>query len=911
MKTTLNNTTSFPLWLKHHRKELDLTQRDLAKRIGCAVVTIKKIEAGLLRPSKELAELVAASFGVPAGQRAAFVEFARGKAPASQEARSRDEAPWQSIRDRPNNLPAPLNAFIGRQAEVTEASSLLRTSGVRLLTVSGPPGIGKTRLALQVATDLLPDFEGGVYFVPIAPVTDPALVVPTIAGALGVRESGGQPMLESLIAHLRDKQMLLVIDNFEQVVPAAPILTGLLSATPQLKMLVTSREVLHLYGEHDFPLLPMALPRAEAAVESLLSYDSVRLFVERASSVRPGFRLTSENARLVSEVCTRLDGLPLAIELAAGHVRTLPLDSLASRLEKRLDLLSGGPRDLPARQQALRTAIDWSYDLLDAEEGAAFRLLSVFSGGCTLDAIAAVHAALHPAPPASPMPLGATLASLADKSLLRHTSPEDDTRYFMLETIRDYAWEKLSERGDGRAALEAHLLYYLSLAEEAEPQLKGPHGVEWLARIERDHDNIRAALDRAAAHNPALGVRLAAGMGRFWEMRGHLSEGRSWLTRALATRQGGASADRAKALSYAGRLAWRQGDSLVAEELSQQALAIYSDLGDKSGSAMALHILGVVALGHGDYSAARARYEQSLAIRRDLGDNEGIAALLGNLGLVAYSQGDYPAARALYNESLDILRALGDRWSISIRLHNLAGVSFTQGDYHLAGDLYRESLEIARELGDRDGVAASLCNLGWVSHQQGDYLAARPLFEQGLTIARELGARATIAETLIGMGQMTLRQGDPQAAGDILRDALDVARELEDKAIIASALHSLGLVRHATGDLSDARTFYAQSLEIRREITDRRGVAGLFNDIARLELAESQPGRAALLFAAADALFAAIGFHWEARERAALDTEIETARTLLGDEAFSRAWAQGRSMPFDEVAARALDMSPA
>jgi len=727
----LNGTVLFGHWLKDRRTALGLTQKELAQRVGCSKVTIEKLESGERRPSGQIAALLAEHLEVALEERRAFIQFARRSdhaAPSAVNLASYRE-PYQQA-SHANNLPAQATAFIGREDVLAEVVAALRAPQVRILTLSGPPGIGKTRLSLQVAAHLLQDFSDGVFFVPLASLRDAGLVVSAIAQALEVKEAGAESLLERLQTALKPKHLLLLLDNFEQVVPAGKWVADLLRAAPGLKVLVTSREVLRVYGEYDFPVPAMTMPPAEslAASTDLAQYEAVSLFAQRAVAVNRAFKLTDENAPVVAEICRRLDGLPLAIELAAAHVRTLSPQAMLSELRNRLALLVAGPQDLPARQQTLRGAIDWSYDLLSGDEQTLFRLLGIFVGGFTMEAAEAIVRYPQPvAPDAGEGPSGARslaglLQSLQEKSLLKCYTPDaGEARFNMLETIREYALAKLRESGEAQAIRQAHLVYFLALAERAEPELTGPDQLIWLNRLEQEHDNLRAALDASRessnVEQAGLHLRLAGALHRFWFTHGYLQEGRAYLEAALAFVK--EDEPSAKLLLSAGDLARLQGEYELARNLTERSLAIRRNLGNKENIAKALNNLGLVLHDQGDIASARPLLEESLSIRRELGDKRGIGMLLNNLGVVAYAQKDYDYARALYEESLAIRRELGNARGISILLGNLALVHKIAGDYEQALSMLREALLIKRDLGDMQGIASTLEGMAQVAAASG------------------------------------------------------------------------------------------------------------------------------------------------------------------------------------------------
>jgi predicted ATPase/serine/threonine protein kinase len=675
-----------------------------------------------------------------------------------------DFSPFKTHAYYPNNLPVQPTPFIGRDLELAAVEKMLRQSELRLVTLTGPGGMGKTRLGLQVADRLIREFRDGVYLVSLAPLNDAALVASAIAQTLDTREAGGSPLGESLKQHLRDKRMLLLLDNFEQVVSAAPLLADLLAACPHLKMLVTSREVLQLRGEHEFSVPPLALPDLKhlPPMERLALSPSIALFIERARAVKPDFALTTANAQAVAETCTQLDGLPLAIELAAARIKLLPPQAILQRLESRLKLLTGGARDLPTRQQTMRGTIAWSYDLLDASEKLLFNRLSTFAGGCTLEAAEAVCR------DASDVDMNVLegVAALVNKSLLQQEQADSGTRLVMLETIREYGLECLRSSVEVTAIERGHATFFLGLAEMAAAELLGPSQTEWLDRLDLEHDNLRAALAWMTQSGEAEpGLLMALALWRFWEIRGYLAEGRASFAGLLALP--GSSAQRKlrmKALYAAGILADAQGDYALARTLFEENLAINREVSDKWGTANSLNNLGIVALRQQDYPTARSLYEESLAIWRELGNQRAIALSLDNLGNVAGAQGDYATARLLHEESLMIFRELGDSRGMAWSLNHLGDVARDELDYAPARSRYEESLAMFSELGDQPGIASSLADLGNLARDQGDYSSARPLYEESLVIFGELGDGRGIARVLEGLAGLAAARAQPDRA---------------------------------------------------------------------------------------------------------------------------------------------------
>jgi predicted ATPase/class 3 adenylate cyclase/DNA-binding CsgD family transcriptional regulator len=773
-----------------------------------------------------------------------------------------DFPPLKTLDNSPNNLPVQPTSLIGRQKEVATVLNLLQREEVRLLTLTGPGGTGKTRLGLQAAAELDDTFSDGVYFVNLAPISDPDLVVPALAQTLDVKEIAGQPLLDLLKTSLHWKYLLLLLDNFEQVVSAAVYVAELLAVCPNLKVLVTSRMTLHIRGEQEFPVPPLAVPDPQHLPDlvALSEYESVELFVSRAQATKPTFHLTATDAHTIAEICVQLDGLPLAIELAATRIKVLPPQALLTRLGQRLAMLTGGAKDVPARQQTLRNTIEWSYQLLDAQEQLLFRRLSVFVGGCTLEAIEAVCDALDKNKGAVSVLDGVT--SLIDKSLLRQAELEEP-RLVMLEIIREYGLEALAVHGEIESTRQAHATYYLRFSEEAEPELHGPQQVMWLERLEQEHDNLRAALrwlleqGETNQSRKEMALRLAGELGRFWSVRCHYSEGRTFLKQALAGSEQIRAAVRAKALLAAGEFALDQGDYDLAEVLLEETLALFRQIGDRRGIAHTLWELGKVAVERGGLTAGRILFVDALTHAREVDDKEYAAWLLAGLAYIESNQGEYARARSLLEEALMMQRALGNKKGIVSSLLHLAEVLIvSQSDRATADPLLEEGLELSKELGDKEGIEHFFFLSGQLALNQGDIATARRLSEKTLVINREIGSRSNTAESLFLLARVEARQGDHVAA----------------------------------------RALYEEGLALTKEVGNKWNIASYLEGLAQVVALQGEELWAARLWGAANALREAIHTPLPPIDRADYERSVAAARGSLGEKAFTAAWSQGRVM---------------
>jgi non-specific serine/threonine protein kinase len=746
--------------LRRYRAVAGLTQEELAARAGLSTQAISLLERGERHhPQSHTLHALAEALTLSLSERRALEAAARQQsAQVAVGGAAVVTAPADSRRP-PHNLPLSLTSFIGREREMAEVVELL--AGTRLLTLTGTGGVGKTRLALQVAGELVGTYPDGVWLVELATLENPALLPQTVAAALGVREEPGQPMRATLVAHLATRRLLLLLDNCEHLIAACAELTqALLRACPELRILATSREGLGAEGERLYRVPSLAVPDLDhlPLSEDLAAHAAVALFLVRAQERRAGFALSVHNAATVVQVCARLDGIPLAIELAAARVGSLPLEAMAARLDDLFRLLSGGPRTALPRQQTLRAALDWSYDLLSEPEQRLLNRLAVFAGGWTLDAAEAVCAGVGDDDPE----VLDLLAGLVNKSLvLLDEMDGQQGRYRLLETVRQYAAERLHVSEEEELWVrDRHLAWFLALVELAEPELRGPEQAVWLGRLDAEHDNLRVALRWTVALPPQpggrsvkerqrrrgdaeQGLRLAAALRGFWEAHGHLSEGREWLERLLAG-QGSpddvnAEHTRAKALNGAGWLALKQGDYERAVALCEESLTLGRELGDKAAIALSLLNLGVVALDQGHYERAMTLNEESLVLGRELGDTWGIAASLANLGTVAMEQGDYGRAAPLLEESAALLREQGDIGGVALVLHNLGYLEREQGHHGRAATWYAESLGLFHELEDSYGIASCLGGLAGVACAQNELQRAVRLGGAAAALREALG----------------------------------------------------------------------------------------------------------------------------------------------------------------------------
>ena len=944
---------SFGRWLKQRRKALDLTQKELAQRAGCAEITLRKVEAGDLHPSAPLVASLARALGAADADLPDLVALARG-VNGDFSARARLLRP-----QRANNLPAQLTPLIGRQHDIAAVRKRLLSDGARLVTLLGPPGVGKTRLALAVAEEVLEQFEHGAFFVRLGPVSDPALVSAAIARALKPEMSGPNPPELQLRAWLEDKHLLLVLDNFEHVVAAAPLVDDLLRRCPWLHVLVTSRQPLRIRGERQMAVRPLALPTAQPAGarltgEDALRYAAVALFAERAEAVQADFRVDDDNAAAVAELCRRLDGLPLAIELVAARVKLLPPAELLARLHGPWLLSTDGLRDVSERQRTLRGAIGWSYDLLFPTEQILFLRLAVFVGGCTLAA-----AEMMCEDVLSPAQVLDGIASLMDKSLLhRETGLYGEPRYAMLETVREYGLERVAQSVEEQiSTFRRFTAYYVSLAERSALYLRTHEQLGWIGRLTTEQNNLRAALSRALqAGWDEMALRLTSALSYYWHVRGFEAEGREWIRQVLLLAEDDPSLH--QSIWYSQTLlgdailrVW-DADSTARRDLLYQALSRFEQQADDWGTGYSLQNLARLAYEQVDYDSARTFGERSLAIWQAARDAWGMSISHRTLALIAYQQADWQAWRMHLQQAADLARAAGDRWLLAPTLQYL-GLDVWQRDGPLLGRaVVEESLAAFREIGNQVMVAALSNKLGEIARDQGDYSFAQESCAQAREILRVWPDDWEIAWNFYCLGSIAFKSGDLPGARYRFEECLCSFRAHEHDAyhwLEGFVLGHLACVDVHEGQLTRAAKYLERSwllLAPRQETVDLSltafGIAELFRlqsqwsqamacfrfsmaklleaqravniadcleGMAKICATQEQPAHSVRLLGAADGLRQRLGTPVPQIERADYGRCLSAAHRQIDSASFNELWAQGFGMTLPEVVAYAFDLT--
>jgi len=861
-------TNSFGTWLRQKRRALDLTQKAFAKQVGCAEITLRRMEADEYKPSNELAFVLFEKLGIPESERTQWVRFARGLADHPNH-----HVTSSPSREQKTNLPVPLTSFIGREKEIETVKQLVTSQGAgRLLTLTGAGGSGKTRLALEVAAKLRDVFPDGVWFIEFAPLSDPSLVLQSLLTTLGLSEQAGRSSFAIVSDFFQPKRALLILDNCEHLIQAcAQLVETLLRACPTLHILVTSREALSVGGEALYLVPTLTTPDpAQAELANLSQYEAVRLFVERSQAALPGFALTADNKLAVSQVCYQLDGIPLALELAAARVKALRVEQIAARLAERdqFRLLTTGSRTALPRHQTLHALIDWSYNLLSEDERLLLQRLSVFAGGCTLDAAEAVCVGEG----VEADDVLDLITQLVTKSLvISERERGREARYRMLETIRQYARGRLIEAGEGDRLRNRHLEFFLQWAEQAGPRLRGRLQLEWFSQIEAEHDNLRAALEWSLtqAESSEVSLHLAGALFMFWYRRGSINEGRAWLARALARPAAPLTgAARAQALYADGFLAHGQSDT-TAQAVLKESISLWRALGPpgKTGLAYALAELGEELRWRGEPATARSLAEEAIALFREQDERWGLAYSLSVMGLAIRDQGDFALARSVINESVALWRDMGELGELGVSIRFLGLVALRQGDYEVARNHYA------------------------------DYLA----------ITRRLGNEGAVAWALLDLGEATLNLGDRIQAKSFVEESFRTMRELDNKYGVALCLYLSGLLAQFEGDSEQATVFFEQGLALAHTTGPIWYRANVLMGLAGVAAADGRARRAARLLGAAESQLEAGASYWNAAESLYIERTIANAVAQLGEAEFAAARVEGRAMTFEQAAGYALE----
>jgi predicted ATPase/DNA-binding SARP family transcriptional activator len=818
----------------------------------------------------------------------------------------RSSAPPLSRSSAPlHNLPPQATSFIGREAEVTAVCHQLAQPTTRLLTLTGTGGTGKTRLCLQVAAAALPDFADGVWFVLLAAITDPTLVAATIARQLGLQESPGMPPWpDVLAAYLREKELLLVLDNFERIVTAAPQLAEWLTAAPRLKILITSRVSLHLSIAQSYEVLPLLRPDPQQLppLAQLQQVESVQLFVERARETKPAFALALENAPDVAEICTRLDGLPLALELAAARIRLMSPRQMRTRLNRRLQWLTGGARDAPARQQTLRATLDWSHDLLPAAEQTLFRRLAVFVSGCTLEATEAIANA------DGNLDILNGLESLLDHHLLQQHEVDSEPRFTMLETIREYALEKLAESGEQERLWQQHTAYFVALAERAEPELRRANQLLWLDRLESENDNLQAALTWSCEHDPQEALRLVGALAWFWYMRGYWQGVTDWQVKILALPQNQTpSLARLKALTFMVRNSWGGGDRHMATTYQPESLSLARRLADKELLVYALCDGGSIEAALGNQTTAQSLLDEALRLSQQTKDIwlYGYASHYQGLYLAAYRQ-DYVAARIHHETAVEIFEEIRDDFFLADSLYRLSMAVSCQGHHSLALSLGEASLKYFQKFSNNLKIAILTNHLGDVAYNQGDMNQARKYVEEGLRQFSQLGVRWGIAQSFMLLGEVALVNGEYEQAKKFFADSLTIWRERKVKYASARLLALLGQACLQPGEIEQAMACFQESLCLAQEVNVKKLICRGVEGMAGVWAARGETLRAATLLGATAVYYSTAQNIRAPAFQVGYEKVMATIRAQLDEDTFTQTWAAGQAMSLEEVVALAL-----
>jgi predicted ATPase/DNA-binding XRE family transcriptional regulator len=933
----LTGEEDFPLyfseWLKRRRQELDLTQVQLAKRASCTVFTIRKIEAGERRPSKQLAGLLAKSLEIPPEAQSTFIKVARGELSVEKLVfHVSDSQSAGKTGTLPMNLPRELTAFIGREPELTALAQLLHDPQCSLITIVGPGGIGKTRLAIEVATRQRELFPDGVWFVPLAPLSSSEYLIPAIADALKFRFQDPAKPKEQLLKFLHNKRSLLVLDNVEHLLDGAGLFTEILKSSSQVKLLVTSRERVNLLSEWVFEIHGLPVPSHDQA-EQFEEYSSVALFLQSARRVQTGFQIRGEERRWALNICRTMEGMPLGIELSAAWVGLLSCEEIAKEIEHNIDFLSVSMQDLPERHRSIRAVFDHSWKMLTVDEQQVMCQLSVFQGGFQRQAAEQVAGASLP-----------ILSTLVNRTLLRRVATG---RYALHELVRQYSADHLAADSQAHAAAQQrHYAYFLALVETAEKELKGSNQLEWLEWLEQDYSNIRVALEWAlksdrGAPGEERALRLAGALRWFWRMRGHFHEGRDWLMQALQTCSENPTVARASALLGLSMIMNILGDLGAALPQAEESAAIFRELGDQRGMAEALSEAGATLVWQGETTMAFARFEKALSMFRKAGDRWGEAQVLYRLGgtLVDYSSDS--TGREMVEESARILEDLGEKYLYVYVLISLGVTEIELGNYPSARTRLEQGLAAATEIKHPGGVADALTYLGYVFRIQGEYLTAQSHFEAAYRVYQEHGSSVwetdvlcALAENDIAQGDLSTArlhiveasnhikssenkllnslvcyfrgllayyEGDNEGSAELLGEALALVRKGTYKPEVARTLIALARVRRALGEVIEATDLVLEGLDLFSKYGHKLGVAIALEELAAVCAVNRDCARAVMLLSVAHALRERIGAPLPPVDRTAHDCAVEVSRTHLGESGFASIWADASTRRFQEV----------
>jgi predicted ATPase/transcriptional regulator with XRE-family HTH domain len=857
----MKKESSFGAWLYKQRRSLDLTRKAFADQVGCAQVTLRRIENDTLKPSKELALVLLEKLGIPEHERPQWVQFARGLTEHPDQAV--DSAPAKPL----TNLPSMLTTFIGRQKAQVEIINHLNK--YRLVSLTGPGGVGKTRLSIKVGEQVLGDYPQGVWLVELASLNDPELLPQTVAALFGLVTQPNTPVTEMLGNFLRAKTILLILDNCEHLLDAcAQFADTLLKSCPNLKILATSREALGITGEAIYRVPSLELPHVEQMLEKLREYEAVRLFEERAQLVQTDFVLTLENAAFVAQICSRLDGIPLALELAAAKIHTFSANQIAEQLEESFNLLTSGSRTALPRQQTIRASIEWSWGLLTESEQTFMQQLSVFSGGWTLKAAASIASGFF-----NDKSVFDLITSLLDKSLLQRTfDSSGGTRFNMLVTIQLFASQQLNESGQEASTRNQHAAYFIEFAEEADMHIHRPDQLEWIKGLASDHDNLRATLDWCVSNQKTeLTLRLLNALGWAWDVRGYYDEARTWFEKIRELPDVNSfPALYAKLLNHMGRHYWMVTDFRRAQSILEESLAIWTKLGvnGELGMAETLDYLGVVARwGEQGSNIAKPYLNQSFAIYQKYGDQWGLAQTTLHLGIIEGDQSNDSLALSLFEQSIALYHQVEDLMGIARVSWNLGKLYLKLGNFERAQFYLEQDLRIDEMLQFKIGTEVALGWLGNLNRFQGKYEEAEIFYKRSLALCDEYGLKGDMGSNLFCLGMLALHQNNYFLARQYFIDYYNLVSKVYEKGSTLDLLIGLAAVAGGT----------------------------------------SQPERAAKLHGASQTVLETIHFSYMPFDRIELDRHIQIAREQLGKTNFETFTAEGCAMTVDEAVAFALE----